>query len=44
VQRTSQSGQFLTGAAFDDFRKTDEANATKVFTAEGWAIKYSRPT
>jgi tripartite-type tricarboxylate transporter receptor subunit TctC len=39
VQRTSQSGQFLTGQAFEDFRKTDETNATKVFEAEGWAVK-----
>lgn len=39
VQRTSQSGQFLTGASFDDFRKTDETNATKVFVAEGWSVK-----
>jgi tripartite-type tricarboxylate transporter receptor subunit TctC len=39
VQRTSQSGQFLTDGAFETFRKTDETNASKVFVAEGWSVK-----
>ncbi|MGN6549856.1 MAG: Bug family tripartite tricarboxylate transporter substrate binding protein [Pararhizobium sp.] len=38
VERTSQSGEFMTGAAFEQFRKDNAADVSKVFKAEGWAI------
>lgn len=38
IQRTSQSGEFMTGEEFADFRDANETDVSKVFEAEGWAV------
>lgn len=39
VRNTSQTGQFLAGADLASFIETSEANAVKVFEAEGWLVQ-----
>ncbi len=39
LTKTSQSASFLTGEELDKFIETSEANAVKVFEAEGWTAQ-----
>lgn len=39
LAKTSQSASFLTGSELAEFIKTSEANAVKVFEAEGWTAQ-----
>ena len=39
LAKTSQSASFLTGEELASFIETSEANAVKVFEAEGWTVQ-----
>ena len=39
VTKTSQTGRFLAGAAFEDFIANSQGDALKVFKAEGWLVQ-----